>query len=448
LLTSCTTAIGFFSLLAVDVVPVQEFGIYAGIGVMMAYVLTFSFLPFCLIIIPAPTKFISAKKSIWSSFLDQAFIKVARSQKRIIAISCLLLAGGVLGSSFLKVNTYLLEDLSPNDPVKKDYVFFEKKFSGARPMEIELKVGSNSKNIFDFEVAKEIEKLEKYIETHYTQNGVGFILSPLDPVKYLYKIKHANNEKYFKLPRKERTYLNLLAEVKKYYPVKNTNTLVSTDSTFARISGKINDLGSYLIDEENIKFNKFVNDSINEKHLYIVLTGTPLLLDKNNKKLSSSIMLGLGVAFVIIGLIIGLIYKNWSITIISLAVNTLPLFIISGLMLMMGFDIKTSTALIFTLAFGIAVDDTIHMLSKLKIELKKGSSVIVALRRSYLSTGKAIIVTSLILCGGFLTLILSDFTSVYTMGLLISITLFIAVILDLTLLPVLILMARKTIKSN
>ncbi len=448
LLTSCTTAIGFFSLLAVDVVPVQEFGVYAGIGVIIAYVLTFCFLPFCLILIPVPTQFVSAKKSIWSAFLDRSFLKIARNQKRVITISCLLLVGGILGTSFLPVNTYLLEDLSATDPVKMDYVFFEEKFSGARPMEIELKVGSDKNNIFDFQVAREIEKIEKYIENSYTESGAGFLLSPIDPIKYLYKIKHANNEKYFKLPKKEKTYLNLLKEVKKHYPIENASVLISSDSLYARISGKIKDLGSHVIDLENNKFNRFVSDSINPNYLVVSLTGTPLLLDKNNRKLSSNIMLGLGAAFVIIGLIIGLIYKNWAITIISLAVNTLPLFIISGLMLLMGFDIKTSTALIFTLAFGIAVDDTIHMLSKLKIELRKGSSVIVALRRSYLSTGKAIIVTSLILCGGFLTLICSDFTSVYTMGLLISITLFIAVILDLTLLPVLILMARNTIKPN
>ena len=128
---------------------------------------------------------------------------------------------------------------------------------------------------------------------------------------------------------------------------------------------------------------------------------------------------------------------------ISIVPNLIPLLIIGGLMGFFGIELKTSTAIIFTIAFGIAVDDTIHLLGKFKIELLKGRSKIYALKRAYITTGKAMILTSLILCSGFLLLLFSTFSGTVNLGGLLSCTLFIAVILDLTLLPVLLLLFYK-----
>jgi predicted RND superfamily exporter protein len=131
----------------------------------------------------------------------------------------------------------------------------------------------------------------------------------------------------------------------------------------------------------------------------------------------------------------------------------LPLLLIAGFMGWAGVYLKASTSIIFTIAFGIAVDDTIHFLSKLKIELNKGRSIAYAVKHTYLFTGKAIIITSIILAGGFLTLIFSSFGSTFYTGLLVSLTLLFAVVADLTLLPLFILRflknkARKTPGSS
>ncbi len=125
--------------------------------------------------------------------------------------------------------------------------------------------------------------------------------------------------------------------------------------------------------------------------------------------------------------------------VISLIPNILPLMFIAGIMGMLSIDIKVSTAMVFTIAFGIAVDDTIHFISKLKIELAKGKTLLYAIKRTYLSTGKAIILTSIILSGGFLTLIFSDFNGTFYLGLMVGMALIFAVICDLLLLPILII---------
>ena len=154
-------------------------------------------------------------------------------------------------------------------------------------------------------------------------------------------------------------------------------------------------------------------------------------------------MKGLAISFAVVALIAGLLFKSVRMVIITLIPNIIPLMMVAGIMGMFGITLKLSTSIVFTIAFGIAVDDTIHFTSKLKLELNKGKSLLYALKRTYLSTGKAIIVTSIILSGGFLILILSSFGGTFFTGLLISLTLIFALIIDLTLLPTFIVLFFK-----
>jgi len=169
------------------------------------------------------------------------------------------------------------------------------------------------------------------------------------------------------------------------------------------------------------------------------MTGTALLVDKNNESLAKNIIIGLSVAFLLIALIIGFLFKSLKMAIISIISNIIPIALIGGLMGFLGTNINMSTSIIFTIAFGIAVDDTIHFLSKFKIEQQKGKSFIYALKRTYLSTGKAILLTTVILCGGFISLIFSDFKSTFLIGTYVSLILLVAVITDMILLPVLVI---------
>jgi predicted RND superfamily exporter protein len=132
--------------------------------------------------------------------------------------------------------------------------------------------------------------------------------------------------------------------------------------------------------------------------------------------------------------------------VLCLVTNVLPLAMIAAVMVLLGIDLKVTSGIIFTVAFGIAVDDTIHFLSKLRIQLGHGRPLVWAVKRSFLATGKAIVVTSLILCGGFLTLTTSSFLGTFHIGLLISLTLLFAVVADLTFLPWMILRWFRTPK--
>ena len=156
---------------------------------------------------------------------------------------------------------------------------------------------------------------------------------------------------------------------------------------------------------------------------------------------------GLIIAFLVIGVLMGILFKSIRMLVLSFFPNVIPLIMVGGLMGFTGIDLKISTALIFTIAFGIAVDDTIHFMSKLRIELGKGKSLLYAIKRTFLSTGKAIMVTSLILYAGFFSLAFSSFGSTFYVGVLVSTTLLFALIGDLFLLPVLLLWFYKPKKT-
>ncbi|MFV1980258.1 MAG: MMPL family transporter, partial [Rhodothermia bacterium] len=145
----------------------------------------------------------------------------------------------------------------------------------------------------------------------------------------------------------------------------------------------------------------------------------------------------IGLAFVFISLIMALLFRSAALLIISLLPNVFPLIVTAGFMGLAGIDIKPATAVIFSISFGIAVDDTIHFLARLRQELRLGRPMRDAIRLSLLGTGKAIILTSIILAGGFAVLTTSQFQSSNYMGGLISLTLVAALAADLLLLPAL-----------
>lgn len=442
-LTSITTAIGFFSLISADIIPIQEFGIYSGISVIIAYCFAFTFLPAVYVLIPAP---IILDQNIypinWRKKLIKLFIWNIKNYKKVIFVYSLLIIFCLFASYNLKVNNYLLEDLNENDPVRNDFIFFEKNFSGVRPFELKITAKNNTK-ILDFKNAQSIQQIENYISKNYTNKGVGFIISPIEPIKMGYYLKHKNNINYYCLPKTPKKYTSILKQINTFqnkFTNSNIQTnLISKDSLIGRISGKIEDIGGHAIKHENDKFYSFINDSVNNPNLSINLTGTAVLIDKNNETLAKQLLIGLLYALLLIGIIMALVFKSFKMVIISLIPNIIPLLAIAGLMYVLDFDIKISTTLFFTLAFGIAVDDTIHLLSKFKLELSKGYSIFYALKRSYTSSGKAIIITSIIICGGFFTLIASNFSSIYLMGMFVSFALLIAVLTDLTLLPLILL---------
>jgi predicted RND superfamily exporter protein len=435
-LTSFTTAVGFITLMFVPIEPVREFGLYTSIGITFAYVLSFTLLPAILILMPAPK--ISLKKeedTIWPKFLSNLYLWLIRNRKRVmISFSATIIFSGVACTQ-LSFNNYLVEDLKESDPMKQNFYFFEKNFAGVRPFELGLELKDKTKSGLSLEVLKEIEKIENYLEKEY---GTGFVLSPLTIIKNLNKAMHTGAEEYYKLPENEKELSKLIKKIKKYDSKKIMGTVITSDNQTIRISGKTADLGSAIFREKNKELDEFMAKDNRAELFEYKLTGTAVLIDKNNVYLASNLIYGLLISALIISLITALMFNfSLKMVIISLLPNILPIFFIGAIMAAAGINLKVSTSMIFSISFGIAVDDTIHFLSRLRIELSKGKSLMYAMKRTYLSTGKAIILTTIILSGGFMTLIFSSFLGTFYVGFLIGLTLIFAVICDMLYLPVL-----------
>jgi predicted RND superfamily exporter protein len=446
-LTSFITALGFFTLITANISPIREFGIYTGIGVLIAYFLSITLLPSILMLLPPP-KIVDNPKfdRWWNKILHRQLLRVFRNRKKILIIAFSFVALTSAGIYFLKVNNLLLEDLSPNEPLRKEFTFFEKEFSGGRPFEMYIEIKDPKKDLLSFSTIQEIKKLEDLAKQKFE---LGFIQSPVWLLKMANRSINSGLNEYYRLPANEIEHEQLIGKLKAMNLLNDTLIrqfrIFSKDLKRCRISGKMHDLGSYRVrtmESEFLKEVPVIND-VNYR-----LTGSARLVDKNISFLAVNLMQGLGSGIIIVAIIFGLMYRSWKMILIALSVNILPMLCVAGIMGYLGIDIKVSTSMIFTIAFGIAEDDTIHFLSRFQIERHNGRTVLYAIKRSFLSTGKAMILTSIVLCAGFITMISSGFMSIFYVGLLLSLTLFIALFADLCLLPIFLLSIKNKKKKQ
>lgn len=442
LLTSVTTAIGFLTLLTATIEPIRDFGIYTAIGVFLAYILAFSLLPSLLVLTKTPNMIRprAAKKQFWNRQLRKLFVWVMNHKAAVMLITAVVIGASLLGISRVKVNNFLLDDLNESHQLKQDFLYFDQNFSGVRPFELSLELKDSSKTVYDQDILLMTDSIESFL---YETYNIQYIFSPVALVKTINKSLHEGNLQQYKIPTEKRKFKKVQRVLKRTRKIGFALLAATEDMQYQRLSGKVADMGSYKMRKLDAKTDSFMLANNYHEHFDYRITGTARLIDINNQYLASNMLEGLLIAFLVIAVIMGLLYRSIKIILVSLIPNVLPLIVVGGLMGFTGIDLKVSTSIIFTIIFGIAVDDTIHFMSKLRIELGKGRTVLYAVKRTYLSTGKAILVTSLILCGGFLTLIVSDFQGTFYIGFLISVALFLAVVADLTLLPVLLVLFFK-----
>jgi len=440
-LTSLTTAIGFLTLMSSPIMPIRDFGLYTAIGVFVAYVLAYTVMPSILVLNrSAPSAARITAEPFWNVRLHRMFGWIMRHQGLVLSVSGAALLFGMAGASQLRVNNYLLEDLRPGDPLRTEFEFFADNFSGGRPFELAIQINDSVSYVFNLELLRAVDSLDNYLADTY---GVGSVMSTARIVRNANRVMRGGSMDYYSLPETQAEVDRILKLMRKNGGEEILRLYANSEKKLMRISGKTGDLGSIEINFRNEALQDFFKKNLSDAPFHIRVTGTAALIDQNNAYLASNMVWGLVIAFGIIALIIGILFRSLPMVIVSLIPNILPLLMVAGLMGFLGIDLKVSTSIIFTIAFGIAVDDTIHFMSKLRLLLAQGRQPLYALKRTFISTGKAIIVTSIILCGGFVTLIGSEFNGTFYIGLLISLTLLFAVIADLVLLPVLLLWTFK-----
>ncbi len=433
LLTSVTTAVGFITLLSSRLVSIQEFGINAAIGVLVAYVtvilLTGSLL------ISLPEQKLIGRKSVstrWVKNLLRVNTFTKNYPKTIIwgTVGFTLLC--FLGIYFINTDAELKQSLPNRSKIAADFEFFQKNYAGFRPLEIAV-MSSGNKKVTDFEVAQEIEKLVSYLETI---SIAGNLQSANLPYKIINKANHLNQSQFFKFPEEKIQFEKYKKDARRLAR-KQLGRFINKSETTARINGKLQDVGTDSLKVIYEGIEQFSKTKLDTSLIQIKITGKSILLDKNAKYIRKNLLVGLLYGLLLIGVIMAFVFRDIKIFLISLVPNVLPILFAGSILGFLGIPLEASLSVVFAIVFGIAVDDTIHFLGKYKLGITQGLSKEESIEKTFAQTGRALVITTIILFFGFMVMLFSIHQPSITIGLIISVTLVTALILDLLLLPVL-----------
>jgi predicted RND superfamily exporter protein len=434
LLTSITTAIGFASLLTSKSTSVSGFGLNASIGVLTAFITIIFFT--CALLLLIDKKYLLPKKQdsqIWSKGLMATNSFTKKYPRSILLGSLIFGAFCVLGMTKINTNYQIKNSFPENSDIANDFQFFQENYAGFRPLEVAITAKSGYK-ITDFAVAQEIEKV---VEKMKSFPEIRNVQSANMLYKGLNKANNLNRSEFFVLPKTEAKFEEYKKESKKLAR-KQFEKFVNSEETKSRISSKVLDVGLDSITKVYNNINAFLKTEIDSSKLQFRLTGTGILLDKNAFYVRESLVNGLLMGTLLVALIMALLFKNLKLILISLLPNILPLLFAAGLLGYLGIPLEATISVVFAIVFGIAVDDTIHFLGRYKVGMNNGLSKEEALAVTFAETGRALVITTLSLFFGFMVLLFSIHAPSMTIGLLVSVTLLAALLLDLLLLPVLI----------
>jgi len=439
LITNSTTAVGFLVLLLTGIKDLQEFGLVAGINIMATFVVSIILIPAVFSYLPKPNG--KQLKHLKFKAIDFALttldLLVHRHRYRVFVFTGILVAVALFGVTKLVAVTFIVDDVPKDSQVKKDLAFFEENFSGIMPLEIVIDAGKK-KGILRQSFLNKVNELETFLDSQQVISKPVSILSMLKASRQAF---YNNNPDFYSLPsRADRNFiLRYLTNDENESSV--INSFVNEEQSKMRVSLKVADIGSIRLDSliDNV-VNAKIDELFGDTDITAKATGTTLLFVKGNKFLVQNLRRSLILAFVIVAIIMGILFRSLKMIAISLIPNLIPLIMIAGLMGYFEVALRPSTVLIFSVVFGISVDDSIHFLAKYRQELFVNNFFVpLAISKSIRETGASMIYTSIILFAGFIIFSGSEFISTMMLGVLTSTTLLIAMFANLIVLPALLM---------
>ena len=447
LMTNLTTAFGFGTFVFTKSQILNEFGVVAFINVMSIFFLSLFLIPIIYSFLPIPKqKHLNHLDKKWMNGIVDWMINVVKNRRIAIYITTFVMVViSIIGVYLIRVSGSLIEDMPKGKEFFSDIEFFEKEFGGIMPLEILIDT-KKPKGVMKLSTLKRMQKIEEAIDEI---DGLSPMVSVLNLVRYSKQAFYNGNPKYYDLPTsQEKTFLLEYTKNSK----TNSDMLKSfVDSTgqYTRMTTYMKDVGTDKMDRIEERLGAKVKKYFPKEKFKITMTGKALVFLKGTTFLVKNLAVSLGLAIFLIALLMAWMFRSFKMILISLIPNVLPLLFTAGLMGYVGVPIKPSTILVFSIAFGISVDDTIHFLAKYRQELiasnwKVRKSVFKALRE----TGTSMFYTSIVLFFGFLIFMNSSFGGTIALGGLVSITLLFAMMSNLLLLPSLLLSFEKKIANK
>jgi predicted RND superfamily exporter protein len=442
-IANLTTAIGFGVLYFTNSELLMQFGSVAAINVMATWVISLIFIPIIFSFLPVPhTKHTSHLSSPKTTKLLAFLDRLAHQKRNLIYVATLLvLVVSFIGIYRIKINGYVVDDLPKNDAVYKDMSFFSQNFKGILPLDIS--VDTRRKNgVMNLSVINKMNRLQDLISAHPEFSRA---VSLVEVLKFSSQTFYGGDTTFYRLPNElEKNFILGYASNSGKGNSNLVKNFIDSNRQVTRLSFQMADVGSD-------KMNKLINelepqiDSIfNPKRYHVELTGSSIIFIKGTNYLVKNLRDSLILAVLLIALLMWGLFRGFRMILISLIPNIVPLIITAGIMGFAGIPLKPSTILIFSIAFGIASDQTIYFLTRYRQELRTTNWTISQIVSDTIKeTGLSMIYVALILFFGFGIFTASSFGGTVALGLLLSITLLVALISNLTLLPALLLSLEK-----
>ncbi|OUW37788.1 MAG: transporter [Flavobacteriaceae bacterium TMED184] len=447
LMTNLTTASGFATFILTNSQVLKEFGIVASLNIMAVFLLS-------LLIIPIAYSFSGIPNKKHLKHLENVSIKkivkwledrVRKGRLKTYIISLISLILGIIGIYQIEISGSIIEDMPKKSKFFEDIKFFDNEFNGIVPLEINIDT-KRRKGVNNLATIKRMNKLSDYI------SSIPELSSPISIINLLKYIKQAyynGNPKYYKIPTSQENsflspYLKNMPETKNLI----TNYIDSTGQN-ARMTTFLMDVKTNRIEmiEEDLK--KEINEIFGADKYNVILTGKALLYLKGTHYLIKNLFISLSLAILLIAMFMAYLFRSYKVIIISLIPNLLPLIVTAGVMGFTGIPLKPSTILVFSVAFGISVDNTIHFLAKYRQELIENNwKINSAVYSSIREAGVSMLYTSIVLFFGFAIFMISSFGGTVALGGLVSVTLLFAMLANLILLPSLLISLEDTVSNE
>jgi uncharacterized protein len=447
-LTNFNTALGFVTFAFVDSALLKEFGVLSSINVMQVFLLSITVLPIFYSYIQPPkpkqTKHLENKRM--QIVVDWQIKMVSNHRPAIYALSVVIIGLSVWGITKIRTTGNFTDDIPDSDRMIVDLKFFEKHFHGVMPFEITI--DTKKKNgVMKLSTFRKIDELQQELKKY---PEFARPLSIAEVLKFSKQAFYGGDSNEYRLPSNEE-----IAFLLPY--AQNTNLKASASSSFldssrqvTRISAQMADIGTTEMARITGELRPKVDSLFPPDKFDVKFTGSSIIFLKGTDYLIENLLMSLLAAIVLISGLMYFMFYSFKMLLISVIPNVIPLLFTAGLMGFYGISLKSSTILVFNIAYGITVDSAIHFFSRYGLDLKTHKNRIrPAVIDSMQDTSISIIYTSIILLLGFCIFIFSTFGGTIALGFLISVTIFVGLFTNLFLLPSLLLSIDRafTIKA-
>lgn len=433
-LTNLTTAAGFATFIIVKSDILRQFGIVASLNIMGLFVLSLLLIPIIFSVIEPPSsRHVNHLNNKFVSGIIRRLIYITEHQRKLVySVAVVTLGIGIYGITLIKSSGYMVDDIPEHDPVYKDLKFFESNFDGLMPLEIMVDT-KRPGGVMQLSTFNKIDQLEKTLAEY---SELSPPLSLLNLLKFSKQAFYNGHENYYSLPNsREQNFILQYARMEENN-AGMLHSFIDSANQVTRISIRMKDVGTKRMEELYAGFIADIDSVFPSANYDVTVTGSSVTSFKGTRYLLRNLFTSLGLAILLISVFMAIMFSSWRMVVMSLTPNIIPLIFTAAIMGFSGIPIKASTILVFSIAFGISVDNTIHFLAKYRQELVATGwdirrSVVLALKE----TGVSMLYTSVVLFFGFGIFSLSGFGGTVAMGVLVSLTLLVAVTSNLVLLP-------------